>query len=58
MTFPSPRLQPSLLAALPTDSFTGVDNGAVFAFLERNAPAIAPGTAVVAGAAMGGLSTD
>lgn len=58
MTFPSPRLQPSLLAALPTDSFTGVDNGAVFAFLERNAPAIAPGTAVVAGAAMGGSSTD
>lgn len=38
MTYPSPRLQSSLLAALPTDSFTGVDSSAVFAFLERHAP--------------------
>ncbi len=37
-TYPSPRLQSSLLAALPSDSFTGVDSTDVFNFLERHAP--------------------
>lgn len=37
-TYPSPRLQSSLLAAVPSESFTGVDSTEVFEFLERHAP--------------------
>ncbi len=37
-TYPSPRLQSSLLAAVPSGSFTGVDSTEVFEFLERHAP--------------------
>ncbi|HRN29047.1 MAG TPA: helix-turn-helix domain-containing protein [Terrimesophilobacter sp.] len=37
-TFPSPRLQSSLLAAVPAESFTGVDRTEVFEFLEAHAP--------------------
>ncbi|WP_344753205.1 helix-turn-helix domain-containing protein [Leifsonella bigeumensis] len=37
-TFPSPRLQSSLLAAVPSESFTGVDRTEVYAFLEQHAP--------------------
>lgn len=40
-TFPSPRLQSSLLAALPTESFTGVDRTEVYEFLESHAPGAA-----------------
>lgn len=40
MTYPSPRLPSSLLAALPSESFTGVDNSVVFEFLERHAPSL------------------
>src|SRR5690554_1892596 len=38
-SFPSPRLQSSLLAAAPTGTFTGVDQTEVYQFLERHAPA-------------------
>jgi predicted transcriptional regulator len=37
-TFPSPRLRSSLLAAVPSESFTGVDRTEVFEFLETHAP--------------------
>ena len=37
-TFPSPRLQSSLLAAVPAESFTGVDRTQVFEFLQSHAP--------------------
>jgi len=36
--FASPRLQSSLLAAVPAESFTGVDRTEVFEFLETHAP--------------------
>ncbi|WP_382304082.1 helix-turn-helix domain-containing protein [Herbiconiux sp. UC225_62] len=36
---PSARLNSSLLAAMPTTGFTGVDTTEVFEFLERHAPA-------------------
>ncbi len=36
---PSPRMQASLLAAVPAGSFTGVDKTEVFQFLEAHAPA-------------------
>ncbi|MBX3093372.1 MAG: helix-turn-helix domain-containing protein [Cryobacterium sp.] len=35
---PSPRLQSSLLAAVPTESFTGVDRTEVYEFLAAHAP--------------------
>ncbi len=38
-TYPSPRMQSSLLAAVPAGSFTGVDHTAVYEFLEAHAPA-------------------
>ncbi len=38
-SFPSPRLQSSLLAAVPVDTFTGVDHTEVYEFLETHAPA-------------------
>lgn len=41
-TFASPRLQSSLLAAVPAESFTGVDHTAVYEFLQTHAPP-APG---------------
>lgn len=37
-SFPSPRLQSSLLAAVPAESFTGVDRTEVFEFLESHSP--------------------
>ncbi|MEF2978845.1 helix-turn-helix domain-containing protein [Subtercola sp. YIM 133946] len=37
-SWPSARLNSSLLAALPTGSFAGVDTTSVFEFLERHAP--------------------
>ncbi|MHA6693775.1 helix-turn-helix domain-containing protein [Homoserinimonas sp. A520] len=40
-SFPSPRLQSSLLAAAPAGTFTGVDQTEVYQFLERHAPASA-----------------
>ena len=39
-SFPSPRLQSSLLAAVPSGAFTGVDQTEVFEFLEAHAPRI------------------
>ena len=41
-SFPSPRLQSSLLAAAPTGTFTGVDQTEVYQFLERHAPTTVP----------------
>lgn len=38
-SFPSPRLQSSLLAAVPSGAFTGVDQTEVYEFLEAHAPA-------------------
>ncbi|MCU1476149.1 MAG: family transcriptional regulator [Subtercola sp.] len=38
-SWPSARLNSSLLAALPTGSFAGVDSTEVYEFLERHAPA-------------------
>jgi hypothetical protein len=40
-SFPSPRLQSSLLAAAPAGTFTGVDQTEVYQFLERHAPSSA-----------------
>lgn len=37
-SFPSPRLQSSLLAAVPSGAFTGVDQTEVYEFLETHAP--------------------
>lgn len=37
-SFPSPRLQSSLLAAVPSGAFTGVDQTEVYEFLEAHAP--------------------
>ena len=37
--WPSARLNSSLLAAMPTGTFTGVDRAAVYEFLEAHAPA-------------------
>ena len=37
-SFPSPRLESSLLAAAPIGTFTGVDQTEVYQFLERHAP--------------------
>ena len=37
-TYPSPRLQSSLLAAVPAGSFTGVNHTDVYEFLEAHAP--------------------
>jgi XRE family transcriptional regulator, fatty acid utilization regulator len=38
VSLPSPRMNSSLLAALPTGSFTGVDHTEVYEFLEAHAP--------------------
>jgi len=38
MAFPSARLNSSLLAAIPTGTFTGVDRVAIYDFLERHSP--------------------
>ncbi|MBC7761584.1 MAG: hypothetical protein H7201_07250, partial [Candidatus Saccharibacteria bacterium] len=37
-SWPSARLNSSLLAAMPTGAFPGVDSTKVFEFLERHAP--------------------
>ncbi len=37
-SFPSPRLESSLLAAMPAGTFTGIDSTEVYEFLESHAP--------------------